>query len=162
MVIEEGGDGRTINLCKVCYNAKLVQQGKQTLKLCEWKEVVEKKAHRGRLWKLFGCEQFLRGMWEYFTLKKGRCKEDSSGRCSRKTRRRARSVATRVSLPRGFGTRKKVRIQTVVPNRCAVPTSQWNWECFKEECRKEGKLCEGPLKGFGKLVRRWQWRTSAA
>ena len=29
MVIEEGGEASTINLCKLCYKAKLVQQGKQ-------------------------------------------------------------------------------------------------------------------------------------
>ena len=32
--------------------------------------MVEKKAHQGRLWKVFGSEHFLRGMWEYFTLKR--------------------------------------------------------------------------------------------
>ena len=62
MVVEDGGDARTITLCKLCYNTKLVQQGKQPLKLCEWKGVVEKKAHGGRLWKVLGSEQFLRGM----------------------------------------------------------------------------------------------------
>ena len=52
MVIEEGGEARTINLCKLCYNAKLVQQGKQSLQSKEWREVVERKAHWGRLWKV--------------------------------------------------------------------------------------------------------------
>ena len=33
MVIEEGGQARTINLCKLCHNAKLVQQGKQPQKI---------------------------------------------------------------------------------------------------------------------------------
>ena len=47
----------------------LVQQGKQTPKLWQWKGVVEMKAHRGRLWKVFGSEQYLRGMWKYSTLK---------------------------------------------------------------------------------------------
>ena len=36
----------------------------------ECREVAEKKAHRGRLWMIFGSAQFLRGMWEYFTLKR--------------------------------------------------------------------------------------------
>ena len=63
MVLEDGGEARTINVYKLCYSAKLEQQGKQQLKLCEWNKVVEKKAHRGRLWKVFGSEQFLRGMW---------------------------------------------------------------------------------------------------
>ena len=31
---------------------------------------MERKAHRGRLWKFFGREQFLRGMWEYFSFKR--------------------------------------------------------------------------------------------
>ena len=62
MVIEEGGEAHAINLCKRCYNAKHVQQGKQPLKLKEWKEVLEKK--------VFGSEQFLRGIWVYFTPKR--------------------------------------------------------------------------------------------
>ena len=36
VVTEEGGEARTIDLCKLCYNAKLVQQGKRPLKLWEW------------------------------------------------------------------------------------------------------------------------------
>ena len=67
VAIQEGGEARTINLCKLCNNAKLVQQGKQPQKSKQWKEVLEKKAHRGRLWKIFGSVQFLRGIWEYFT-----------------------------------------------------------------------------------------------
>ena len=39
---------------------KLVQQGKQELKLWHRKGVVEKEAHLGRLWKAFGSEEFLR------------------------------------------------------------------------------------------------------
>ena len=99
MVIDEGGEAHTINLCQQCYNEKRVHQGKQPLKWKEWKEVVEKKAHRGWLWKIFGSDPFLRGMWG--------CKEDSGGRCSTKTRRIARSVATGVSLQRGSGTSHK-------------------------------------------------------
>ena len=49
MVMEEGGEARTINLCQLCYNEKPVQQGKQPLKSKERREVVERKAHCGRL-----------------------------------------------------------------------------------------------------------------
>ena len=31
---------------------------------------MEKKAHRGRIWKVVGNEQFLRGMQEHFTLER--------------------------------------------------------------------------------------------
>ena len=63
MVTEEGGEAYTINLCKRCYNERLVQQGKQPLKSKERREVVERKAHRGRFGKIVGSEQFLSGMW---------------------------------------------------------------------------------------------------
>ena len=43
----------------------------------------------------FGNEQFFNGIWEYFTLKKGRGKEDS-GRCGAgKATRNTRSVASK-------------------------------------------------------------------
>ena len=48
VVIEEGGEARTINLCQRCYNEKLVQQGKQSLKSKEWREIVERKAVSAR------------------------------------------------------------------------------------------------------------------
>ena len=75
MVIEEGGEARTIILCKQCYNANFVQQGKQPLKSWEWKEVVEKKVHWSRPWEVFGNEQFLRGMWENCILKRAGARE---------------------------------------------------------------------------------------
>ena len=101
-------------MCKVCHKAKLVQQGKHPLKLWEWKEVLGKKAHRGRLWKVFGSEPLLRGMWE---------QTDSRGRCSGKTRRKARSVATGAFLQKTF---------------CAYSAvTLGNWESFEEEWRRE-------------------------
>ena len=36
MVVEEGGEAHTINLCQQCYSAKLMQQGKQPLNLWQW------------------------------------------------------------------------------------------------------------------------------
>ena len=35
---------------------------------------MEKKAHRGRIWRIMGNEQFTRGMWEYFTLRRAEAK----------------------------------------------------------------------------------------
>ena len=34
----------------------------------------EKKAHRGRLWKIVGKEQYVREMWEYFCQERARVK----------------------------------------------------------------------------------------
>ena len=36
------------------------------------------------------------------------------------------------------------------------------WKSFKEDVGRKESLVSGPLKEFGKLVRRWQWRMSAA
>ena len=115
MVIEESGEARTSNLCQRCCNEKLVQQGKQSLKSKEWREVVARKAHRGRVWKVFGSEQFLRGMWEYFLSQKGMGKEDVSGRRSREPRRNAK-ISGNMSLPskRFWSKSKEVRIQIAV------------------------------------------------
>ena len=68
MVIEEGGEARTINLCKLCHNAELVQQGKQPLHSKEWKEVLEKKAHRAGSGWYPEVNKFLRRRLVYFTL----------------------------------------------------------------------------------------------
>ena len=52
MTTREGGEARTIKMCKLCHNGRLVKQGKQPLKVAEWQEIVERKAHSGRLWKI--------------------------------------------------------------------------------------------------------------
>ena len=54
-------------LCKQRHNERLARQGKQAVKAAEWRVIVERKAFRGKLWKVPGMEQFVRGMWEYFT-----------------------------------------------------------------------------------------------
>ena len=52
MVVQEGGEVHTFNLCQQCHKEKLVEQGKPRLKLWHWKGIAEKKAHRGRIWKV--------------------------------------------------------------------------------------------------------------
>ena len=90
IVIENGGEARTVNLCQQCYNEKLVQQGNQSLKSKAWREFVERKPHRGRLWKIFGSEPFLRGMWEYFFLKRAWARKIVADAAEEKTKRKAR------------------------------------------------------------------------
>ena len=72
VVVEGGGEAHTVNLCQQCYNERLEQQGKPRQKLWQWKASVEKRAHRGRIWKMMGKEQFIHGMLVYFTLEKAR------------------------------------------------------------------------------------------
>ena len=74
---------------------------------------MEKKAPRGRLWKVMGSEQFLRGMWVYFTLERAGArkhlavKRSADADCSLQTMRRA-----------------------------CLAMKSCNWEDFKEDCRK--------------------------
>ena len=62
VVVEEGGAVRTVTLCQQCYNERWVQQGEPRLNSWQWRAVVEKKAHRGRIWRIMGNEQFTRGV----------------------------------------------------------------------------------------------------
>ena len=163
MVIEEGGEARTTNLRKRCCNQKLVQQGKQSLKSMEWRGVVERKAHRGRLWKIFGIEQFLRGMREYSVLKRAGARKLLADAAQEKTRKNTRSVATRISLQRSFAARRKKR-----GHRLQCPNSEPCVQC--KEVGQLGKLqrgiqessVNGPLRGFKRPMTRLPRRTSAA
>ena len=74
VVVEDGGEARTVNLCQQCCNERRVQQGEPRMNSWQWRAVVEKKAHRGRIWRIMGNEQFTRGMWEYLTLKRAEAK----------------------------------------------------------------------------------------
>ena len=144
MVIDGSVGVRTINLCQRCYNEKLVEQGKQSLKSKECREAVERKAHRGKLWKIFGSEQFLRGMWEYFTLKRTRARKTAADAAQEKregmqghwqqesffkevleqVKRSADTDCNAKMLRRAYNAKKLC-----------------NWESFKKECKKEGKPC---------------------
>ena len=58
-----------VKLCGPRYSERPVQQGKRPLMVAEWREIVERKAHRGRSWNMSESEQCMRGMLEYFTRK---------------------------------------------------------------------------------------------
>ena len=60
VVIQEGEESYTTNLRQHCYNKSLVARGDKPLTRWQWYEFVEKKAHRGRLWKMMGKEQYVR------------------------------------------------------------------------------------------------------
>ena len=140
MVVEEGGETRTINLCKLCCNGKLVQQGNQPLKLWEWKEVVEKKAHRCRLWKVFGSEHFLRGRWDYFILKRAWARKILADAAQQK-QEVIQGQWQQESLLTEVLEQDKRNADTGCNAQIIRRVNFGNWESLKEECRKEGKLC---------------------
>ena len=75
VVVEEGGEARTVNLCQQCYNERQAQQGEPRLNSWQRRAVVEKEAHRGRIWRIMGNEQFT----EYFP---GAGRNEDMGRSS--------------------------------------------------------------------------------
>ena len=96
MVVEEGGEAHTINLCQQCYNEQLERSAG------------EESASSRRVWKVMGNEQFTRGVWEYFTLEGCRNKRRILADASRgNARRDTRSVATGISFLRGSGATQK-------------------------------------------------------
>ena len=66
VVIREGEESYTTNMCQKCYNESLRAKGEAPPTSWQWRQFAGQKAHRGRLWKMMGKEQHVRGMWEYF------------------------------------------------------------------------------------------------
>ena len=79
-VIKEGEESYTTNLCQKCYNESLKTKGDEQSTRWQWHEFVEKKAHRGRLCKMLGKEQYVREMWEYFPRKSKSEKVSTGGK----------------------------------------------------------------------------------
>ena len=141
LVTEEGGDARTINLCQRWYNEKLVQQGKQSLKSKDWREVVERQAHRGRLWKIFGSEQLLRGILEYFNLKRAWARKFLADAAQEKNKN-TRSVATRESFQRSFGASQR------------SADTDCNAQAIGKALQRGMQERRGVLRGFRRLMTR--------
>ena len=61
VVVNEGDEAHTTNLCQMCFNKHLQAKGEEPLTNVKRRQVVEKKAYRGRMWKMMGKEPYLRG-----------------------------------------------------------------------------------------------------
>ena len=107
---------------------------------------MEKKAHRGKMLKIMGNEQFIRGMCEYFTLRRAEAKKilEDAG----KARRNSRSEAAGVPFQGDSGAR-----QRNVDLGCGPPMMRkgfieikrdGSWEEFKEGCREKRIHQNGP------------------
>ena len=66
MVLNEGDEAYMTNLCEKCFNKHLQPKGEEPLSNVQWRQLVEKKAYRGRMCKMIRKEPYLRGMWEDF------------------------------------------------------------------------------------------------
>ena len=75
VVLNKGDEAYTTNLCQKCFHKHLQAKREKPLTNVQWREVVEKKAYRGRMWKMMGKEPYLRGMWEHFSCERSKAKK---------------------------------------------------------------------------------------
>ena len=71
--IDDRVEVRTVNLWST-YNESLDTE-LAPLKNWQWEAVVEKKAHRGRPRRMLGIDQYVQGMWEYFSFERAKAKK---------------------------------------------------------------------------------------
>ena len=115
----------------------------------------------GQVWKVFGCEQFLRGMWEYFALKSAwarkiladAAQEGMPGQWQYESPSKEVLEQAKRSADTDCGPHTMRRAYSAM--------KLGNSESLEEECRKEGKFCAWTFE-FRRLMRRWQWMISAA
>ena len=145
VVVEEGGEAHTTNLCQQCCNEKLAQQGKQPLKLWQRRGVVEKKAHRARRWKVMGNEQFLRGMREYFTLERAGARKiiaDAAREKQEGIHGQWQQESPFTEVLEQVKRSADVDSGSQMMRRGYLAMKNGSWEDCKEGYRKEGKSCE--------------------
>ena len=115
---------------------------------------VEGMENRGRLWKNFGSEQVLRGMWEYFTLKNAWARKILAD-AAQENKKECKVSGTRSLPSKKFWSKSKemdtdCNAQTM--RRANNAKKSCNWESFREDLReKEVSSVNGPLTGSGGL-----------
>ena len=116
----------------------------------------------GWLWKIFEVNIVCENVG-VFHSQRGRCKEDSGGRCSRTNKEYKVTGNRRLDSKGVLEQRQKKsgnRLRSPDNALCLHRNKAWHLG-QKEECRKESSV-NGPLKELGKLMRRWQRMISAA
>ena len=148
VVVEEGGEAHTVIVCQQCH-------------IDSWQcsAVVEKKAHRGIMWTIIAHEQFIRGMWEHFTLKRAEAKkilEDAA---------RERQEGIQGQWHRHLPSERfwsKPEEMDAAPKSCGEASSQQGMTAGKSSekgCReRERNHQNGLSRRYAKLVIKWRER----
>ena len=99
VVLNEGDEAYTTNLCQKCFNKHLQATGEKHLTNVQWRQVVERKAYRGRMWKMMGKEPYVCGDVGIFPPRKKQSKEVSRAGRRRKAGRNTGSMAAGIASP---------------------------------------------------------------
>ena len=93
VVVNEGYEAYTGPTCVRSVSTNTCRpKEKNRCQMCSG-QLVEKKAYRGRMWKMIGKEPYLRGTREYFLQERSRVKRFQELADEEKTGRKTRSVA---------------------------------------------------------------------
>ena len=113
-----------------------------------------------------GGEQFLRGMWEDFTLKRAGARKIPADVLFKKNNKESKVSDNRSHPSKRFWNKsKEERDADCGPQtmrRAYIAMKDDNWDSFQEKSGKKVSFVNGPLKDFEKHMRRWQWMISAA
>ena len=92
---------------------------------------MEKKAHRGRLWKIFGKEQFLRGMCEYLHSKKAWARKILADAAQENQEETGSMAEKNLHSKKFWSNSKEVRIQIAVPDNAPCVQRNEAWQLGK-------------------------------
>ena len=109
----------------------------------QWRGVVEKKAYRGRMWKMMGKEPHLRGMWEYFLQERSRVKRfrelaDEEKQAGIQGQWQQESPAGEY-LEQAKCCNDTNCNETMMKKAFTAIKKNWNWEEYKDTFRKKMK-----------------------
>ena len=95
VVVNEGDEAYTTNLCQKCFNKHLQAGGEVLLTNVQWREVVEKKAYRGRMWKLMGENHICVGCGNTSPVKEDRRQRSFGSWLTKKSRQECKVSGSR-------------------------------------------------------------------
>ena len=99
VLVDDGEEVRTRNLCQQCYNEELKEQGEQQLKSWEWRALVEQTAQRRKLWRNVGkCSDFARNVG-LFIGRKNKSQANHQGGREEEAQQGVRGQCSRNFLP---------------------------------------------------------------
>ena len=134
-----------MEMLEQCINERRVQQEEPRQNSWQWRAVVEKKVHRGRMWRIMGNEQFTRGMWEYVTLRRAeakRIRDDAAREKQEGIQGQWQQESPFREVLEQARRNKYMGCSSEVIRKGCVAGKDSRWQDFKEECKVKGKSSE--------------------
>ena len=146
VVIEEGEESYTTNLCQKCHNESRKPKGDKPLTNWQWREFAGQKSHGGRHWKMMGKEQYVRDMFCFLLLPRRRWTKEVQ-RAGRRRKASSNAGQWQLESPAGENLEQVKSCKgTFCPHRMMkqgfVALNSGDWEEYENTFRKEVKVTE--------------------